>query len=149
MATSDVHFQLKYEADCVLVFASVMRCPIQNKYMLLIFSCQQITAICQKNQALRSFRGQQKCPEIEFLLSNETQNIVADKLHHLVPKFSLSLILPACLKPCEEMNCQTTSFGIFTANGVLQLHWIEYKQHHFSDYSKFSNDSHGGSVHLI
>lgn len=100
------------------------------------------------NQALRSFRVQQKCPEIEFLLSNETQCIVVGKLGHLVPKLSLSLILPACLKPCEEMNCQNPSSGIFTANGALQLHCIKYKQHDLSYHPKFSNDTYEGTVHL-
>lgn len=37
------------------------------------------------------------------------QNIVVGKLGRLVAKLSLSLILLACLKLCEDMNCQNTN----------------------------------------
>jgi len=56
-------FQLKYEAEYVLVFVSVMRSPIQNKYILLDLFMPTNYSYLSKNQALRSFRGQQKCPE--------------------------------------------------------------------------------------
>lgn len=102
MATSDVHPQLKHEADCVLGFVSIVRSfqkkllpPVSlqaNKLHLLVKRKKK------KNQALRRFRGQQKCSEIEFFLSNETQRIVLGKLGHLVPKLSLSLILSACFE---------------------------------------------------